>query len=739
MEARLKKIMDLVSAYDNNSKYVEMIPAAYSFAFKAHKNQKRDSGEPYITHPLAVAEILAELKMDAKTIITGLLHDTIEDTNVKLSDIEKKFSIKIAELVDGVTKFSKIPSITAGQNQAENLRKFLLAISKDIRVLIVKLADRLHNMRTIEHKSQEKRVKKAKETIEIYVPLAERIGMRNLKNELEDICFGEVYPEIKNSIVSRLQMLENLDPLIIDKIKSELVAKLKDSGIEARILGRVKTPYSIWMKMKRKNIVFEQLSDVMAFRIIVQTDDDCYNTLGILHRKYHAINGSFKDYISTPKENGYKSLHTIIKGPCEQKIEVQIRTEDMHEICEYGFSSNKSVAHWAYKSSDYDSKMLNWVSELLDLLNHTSSTEEFLEKANMEIYGDQVFCFTPKGKVIALPKGASAIDFAYAVHSDIGNKCVGAKINGRIAPLRTILENGDQVEIIVDSNKEISSQDSHKPLPSWEKFVVTPKAINEIRRVIKNEKRNDYRKMGYHIIAQTFKEIGLERDQKNIEEATRKFGKMSEDEFLFAVGKGEINRKELIKKLQPNFKISSNKPKINKGKQHAENVKTVKNDLSDQQIIITDTHSLIRGVAKDVAIRFATCCHPIPGDKIVGIKQPNNGVMIHISDCESIHIYSEYPEQWVEVAWEKANISRNFFVASITAIIQNQPGSLAALAQEPAKHGANIINFRPVNRSIDFFDVLMDVEVRGISQLNTIVAALRAKDCIHKIDRYIKR
>jgi len=719
MDIGAESLIKKVSSYDNNSKYLPHLDKAISFARSAHEGQKRDSGEPYFNHPLAVANILADMKLDSLTIIVALLHDTVEDTSITLKKISKEFSSKVAELVDGVTKLSKIESKSEVVIQAENFRKLIIAISKDIRVLIIKLADRLHNMQTLHYiKSSTKRHKIALETMEIFVPLAERIGMQNLKNQLQDLAFQDLYPEVRNSIVTRLELLKQNDKQLVNNIISELMSLLKSNNCTCIILGREKTPYSIWHKMKRKGINFEQLSDVMAFRIITDNIEDCYKILGVIHTNYHIIPGSFKDFISTPKKNGYKSLHTVIIGPEKHKIEVQIRTKEMHEVSEIGVA-----AHWCYKQGfeSIDGIKYNWIIELLQILEVASDSSELLENTKLEMYYDQVFCFTPKGRVIALPRGASVIDFAYAVHSGIGNHCVGAKINRRAAPLHTILQNGDQVKITTSKN--------HKPMPSWEKFAITGKALSEIKKSIRHEKRQEYMNLGRVIVSQLLEEHDIEFSEENLKNTIGFFNKNSMDDFLCAVGEGHIMHNAILKQLVPEKKVAKLVKDtfsffgLNKNTRSTSN-----NDKSKVSI---------KGLIPGMAVHFASCCNPIPGDAIVGIQQTGKGITVHISDCDVLQNYSTDPSGWLDLAWDK-NTQKESYLATITSIMINKPGSLATFTTEIAKHDANITNLRIHDRASDFFEITCDIDVRGVNQLTNIITSLRTKPCIHSVNRAIR-
>src|SRR5271155_5791479 len=509
---RQPDLVDLVKSYDPDADEA-VLNRAYVYSMKAHGSQLRESGDPYFSHPVEVAGLLAQMKLDTASIATGLLHDTVEDTVATLDDIEKHFGPDIGRLVDGVTKLSRIELQSDQTKQAENFRKLVLAMSEDIRVLLVKLADRLHNMQTLHFiDSDEKRRRIARETMDIYAPLAERIGMHRMKDQLEDLAFTELYPDARASIAARLGFLRDRGGDIVSRINSELTHKLNDDGLSATISGREKSAYSIWHKMQRKDVPFEQLADVMAFRVLVEDVGECYHALGTIHSAYHVVPGRFKDYISTPKPNNYRSLHTGVIGPERQRIEIQIRTREMHEVAELGVA-----AHWIYKqqAGRVDGRQYRWLRELLEILDHASNPEEFLEHTKLEMFQDQVFAFTPKGDLIVLPRGATAVDFAYAVHSQIGDTCVGAKINGRLLPLRTELANGDQVEIVTSR--------AQTPSPTWERFVVTGKARARIRRFIRTQQRAQYLDLGRAILQKAFRQEGHEYTDKAVAEVLRQF------------------------------------------------------------------------------------------------------------------------------------------------------------------------------------------------------------------------
>lgn len=695
---------------------LKKVALAFDMAAEAHKHQVRASGEPYIFHPIAVAEILTELKLDTDTIITALLHDTVEDTNLTKEDIEKNFGASVAYLVEGVTKLAKIEYQPEHVKQAENFRKLLVAISEDIRVLLVKLADRLHNMRTIKNfKSHAKRIKVAHETMEIYAPLAERIGIHKFKNELQDLAFAELYPEIRKSILSRLDFLRKKGGSLVESIISELNEKISKVCTKAVVNGREKTSCAIWRKMEHKNVTFEQLADIIAFRVLVNNVQDCYKVLGIIHANYHMIPGGFKDFISTPKNNGYQSLHTLVMGPEQRCIEIQIRTFEMHEVAEYGVA-----AHWMYKQkikSGNEGTQFRWVRELLEILENASSAEEFLENTKLEMYYDQVFCFTPKGELHALPKSSTPVDFAFAVHSDVGIKCIGAKVNGRMVPLKTVLENGDQVEILCAKNAE--------PSPSWEKFVVTGKARAEIKKYIRSKQSAEYEHLGRALLIKIFQMVDLKYSDAKLKPAIEHYKKDSIRDILSSVGDGSIDRNELMKFLYP----------------HATEVKKTRNPLSLLRFKSSKTSSKkvekslpIKGLIPGMAIHFATCCNPLPGDKIVGIVNTGKGIAIHTADCDMLESFASTPERWIDVSWD--GVGEGDYISKIKMTILNEVGSFAKISQCIANERINISNMKMLARSIDFFEIIVDIEVKGVSQLSNLITTLRSIDCVHSVDRF---
>lgn len=710
-----QSLVNKISHYDPGCD-PELLKFACAFSKQAHGSQKRASGDPYFHHPLEVADILADFHLDSASVITALLHDTVEDTDVTLEEVKQHFGAEVMALVDGVTKLAKIEFQTEHTRQAENFRKLLVAMSEDIRVLMVKLADRLHNMRTLHFiKSPEKRKRIAHETLEIYAPLAERIGIQQIKNELQNLAFAELYPDIHESILGRLQYLRESGFMMVDEIVSELNALFKKElpGAKIEVSGREKTPFSIWHKMERKNVGFEQLSDILAFRVIAEDRDTCYRALGVVHSTYHMVPERFKDFISTKKANGYQSLHTVVIGPDRRMIEVQIRTQEMHQIAELGVA-----AHWSYKQDhDYgmDGKQYKWIRELLYILEHTVDPEEFLENTKLEMYYDQVFCFTPKGKLIALPKGATSVDFAYEVHSSVGDHCTGAKINGRIVPLRTKLRNGDQVEIITSKTQV--------PSETWEKFVVTGKAKSSIRRFVRAQKRTEYVKLGRAILDKALKENRLQMSKEPFERALQAIGKKKPDDFYQALGEGSVTMTDFLRLAFPDKKI---------GPKKRSRLKILKDRKKGEAEGLR-----INGMIPEVAVSYADCCSPIPGDKVVGVVTMGKGIAVHTVDCQVLESFASTPERLVSVSWgkESGEFSYN---ARVKVVIINVLGALASVTQNTANEGANITNLRVTDRSEDFFDITIDLAVRGARHLDTVIQAMKRNKHVYSVKRLKK-
>ncbi len=713
---RQMELVDKIRAYDPDADE-DALNRAYVYAMQKHGAQKRASGDPYFSHPVEVAYKLTQYKLDTASIITALLHDTVEDTDATLDEIEHLFGAEIRGLVDGVTKLNRLEIKSESSKQAENFRKLVLAMAQDLRVLMVKLADRLHNMETLHYiPKPEKRQRIARETLEIYAALAERIGMRRMKEELQDLAFKELFPEARESIIKRLEFLRKQGKTQVQRVEEILRELAVGGGLNGlKIYGREKKPYSIWKKMESKGVTFEQLADIVGFRVIAPSIADCYHALGLIHEKYHTIPGHFKDYISTPKVNGYQSIHTAVIGPQQQRIEIQIRTEDMQEVAEYGIA-----AHWGYKQGEgkdkvsTEGKQYRWVRELLEIMEQSEGAEEFLEHTKLEMYHDQVFCFTPKGDIIALPRGSTPVDFAFAVHSGVGFTCVGAKVNGRIVPLKHTLKNGDQVDIITAKTQT--------PSPSWERFVVTGKAKSEIRRYIRDQQREEYVTLGKAILTKTFKQEGHDLTEKMLEPAMAVLKKKEVDDLFAEVGEGIINRNQVYDAVFHTRKSESH---------------GVKNPFDIINIKKKSKKAVpmpIKGLVPGMAIHYAGCCHPIPGDKIVGIVATGKGITIHTMDCDTLENFADSPEKWIDVAWD-ASGQDELFIGRLRVSLSHETAALASVANVIAKDEGNISNLKITNRSTDFFDILIDVEVKNARHLNSIIASLRAKDVIQSVER----
>lgn len=708
------QLVEKVRDYDPGADE-DALNRAYVFSMKAHGSQQRASGDPYFSHPVEVAGILSEKKLDTASIVTGLLHDTVEDTVATLDDIERLFGNEVSRLVDGVTKLGQLELQSDQTKQAENFRKLLLAMSEDIRVLLVKLADRLHNMRTLSYISNpEKRARIARETMDIYAPLAERIGIRDWKDELEDLAFQELNTDARVSILNRLGFLRERGGDLVGRVVDELQETLEIEDVSAKVLGREKKPYSIWRKMQRRDVEFEQLSDIVAFRIIVADIESCYRTLGVIHSQYQVVPGRFKDYISIPKPNGYRSIHTGVMGPQNQRVEVQIRTPEMHEVAELGVA-----AHWQYKQGETgpsnDGMQYRWLRELLEILEHAAEPEEFLEHTKLEMFADQVFCFSPKGDLFALPFNATPVDFAYAIHTDIGNTCVAAKINGRIMPLRTRLKNGDQVEI--------TTSRAQTPSPAWETFVASGKARACIRRFIRSQRVEQYESLGREIVEKAFSRDGYELTVKAIKGVLKKMDVEDEVELYASVGEGILTGRDVLEAVYPGAKRRD-------GQKNVVSIDEARPKPKKKSHAIP-----IKGLIPGMAVHFAGCCHPLPGDRIVGIVTTGKGVTIHTIDCETLEAFQETPERWIDVAWDNDGTGEFGHTARIHTILSNTPGSLGTLSTVIGRDGGNISNLKVTNRSADFFELLVDIEVLDVKQLTDIIAALRASSVIHAVER----
>ena len=725
-------LVDRVRAYNPKTNEA-LLNRAYVYAMKAHGDQRRASGDPYFSHPIEVAAILTDLKLDDATIAAALLHDTIEDTAATRAEIDQLFGPDIGRLVEGLTKLKKLDLVTKEAKQAENLRKLLLAIADDVRVLLIKLADRLHNMRTLHWMPEASRRRAAEETLEIYAPLAGRMGMHEMREELDDLAFRELYPEAYEVVSSRLNGLEERSRFLIGEIESQLTKKLAERGIKALVKGRRKRAYSIWRKMERKSIGFEQLSDIFGFRVIVKTLADCYQALGIVHSSWPMVPGRFKDYISTPKANDYRSIHTTVIGPGKQRVELQIRTEEMHEIAEYGIAAHALYKDGAGSPTELlsrESTAYAWLRRTIELLAEGSNPEEFLEHTKLELFHDQVFCFSPKGKLIALPRKATPIDFAYAVHTDVGNTAVGAKVNGKIAPLTSELMNGDEVEIIV-------SKAQAAPPAAWESIVRTGKARASIRRATRVAVRAQYTGLGRRIVERLFQRAKIAYSDEKLVGALPRLARSSIEEVMAAVGRSELKASDVARAMYPDYKeeraaaLALKPKKVESGWFGLRRLKSVKAKVPEA----SEAALPIRGINTDLPVRFAPNGGAVPGDRIVGILTPGEGITIYPIQSPALSEFEDHPERWIDLRWDEDEETPRRFPVCISVQSVNEPGSLAQIAQVIAEHDGNIDNIHMARRAPDFTDVTIDLEVYDLKHLTAILAQLRAKPMVAKAER----
>ncbi len=696
------ELLEIVRGY-NSKVDIDRVRRAYDYGRRAHKGQSRKSGEAYFNHPIAVAQILTELRLDDATIITALLHDTIEDTNSSFREIKLQFGDQIAKLVDGVTKLTNLELSSVETKQAENFRKLLIAMSKDLRVLLIKLADRLHNMRTIKALPSNKQITKAKETMDIYAPLAGRMGIQSIREELEDLSFGVLNPDARNSIIRRFVSLKNETGDLIPKIKQDILKELKNIKVLAQIDGREKRPYSIWKKMQEKREGFHRLSDIYGFRIITETELECYSALGAVHRRWRAVPGRFKDYISQPKSNGYRSLHTTVSGRDSKRVEVQIRTKEMHEVAESGVA-----AHWSYTDGEifenpFAVDPFKWIRELARDFEESINPNEFLENVKLEMFQDKVFCFTPKGEVIKLPRGATPIDFAYAIHTRIGDSCVGVKIDGQRKPLWTKLRNGQSVAII--------RADGQLPQASWEELVITGRAKTAIRRNIKEQLKLSHIKLGNELARVAFERIGKKATDRALQTVAKKMGRDKGDDILAALGAAEITSRELIANLYPNLISSDTVP------------------------FSVDENIHFVGLPKGQSAVAAECCQPVPGERIVGVTIKGKGIFIHAIDCYSLENFDEKSINWIDLSWPKEEI-RIAYPSTLLITMVNGAGVLGRICTLVGDMGANIINMVFLERKPDFYRIKVEVHVIDIKHLLNIITSIEADTDIAEILRF---
>ena len=670
---------------------------------EAHAGQIRASGEPYFTHPIAVANLLVDMNLDLDTVITALLHDTVEDCDVTLSALDEAFGSSVAQLVDGVTKLSRIGRQT-GQNslQAENFRKLLLAMSKDLRVLLVKLADRLHNMRTIRHMDPEKQLIKARETMDIYAPLAGRMGMQFIREELEDLSFRVLNSEARSSIMRRFVSLRSKSGDVITKIADDIRKALNTNDIAGEVTGREKKPYSIWRKMEEKQEGFSRLSDIYGFRIITKNEVDCYRALGAIHQRWRSVPGRFKDYISQPKSNGYRSLHTAVSGRDGKIVEVQIRTNEMHQVAETGVA-----AHWSYREGERSENKFAvdpfvWISEITESFSNTEDQDEFLEHVKLEMFADQVFCFTPKGDVVKLPRGATPLDFAYNIHTRIGDGCVGVKVDGKRVPLWTRLRNGQSVEIITAKGQ--------KPQAAWTDVAVTGRAKTAIRRSLKTENRENFLRLGKEFARVAFENVGKKPTNKALSTVAKMFALKTADDILVALGSAELTGAQVIEVLYPEL---------------------LRKDSVDE----IEPSKAIIGLMSDQSAQRSVCCEPLPGERIVGILTKGRGVMIHTIDCDNLAAYDQVQDRWIDLHWSEGNHQAlNEVLINIT--IGNDAGVLGRICTLIGEQNANISDMRFEEKQPDFYKIAVSIEVRDVKHLHNVVTSLNADTDVAEVTRH---
>ncbi|VAV98746.1 Guanosine-3',5'-bis(diphosphate) 3'-pyrophosphohydrolase / GTP pyrophosphokinase, (p)ppGpp synthetase II [hydrothermal vent metagenome] len=693
---RQYELVERIRDYDPDADE-DLINRAYVYSVKMHGSQKRASGDPYFSHPIEVAGLMTDLKLDQETIVTALLHDTVEDTLTTVEEIERLFGKDIARLVDGVTKLSKIEAQTEDERAAENLRKFLLALSDDIRVLLVKLADRLHNMRTLHFiKNEDKRRRIARETMDIYAPLAERIGMYEYMREMQLLSYRYLEPEAYETITGRLQQIKEGDDGQVEKIAETIQKTLANAGLAAEVTGREKHPYSIWKKMQERHVSFEQLTDIMAFRVITENASECYRALGILHEKWKMVPGRFKDYISTPKRNGYRSIHTTVMHSNNMRVEIQIRSQRMHDDNEFGLA-----AHWAYKQDNQPDGQAGWIRDLIEILDHAEDAEELLENTRLAMYQDRIFAFTPKGTLLQLPKGSTTVDFAYAVHTDLGNQAVGAKVNGRHVPLRTQLANGDVVEVL--------KSDGQEPQPGWLSFVITGKARAAIRRFVRYKERDEIIEIGTKLYDEIVGRLPGKIGKKAQKAALKRLKFDSDDELMIAIGTRQISDRDVMEAIMPG---------------------SVNDNDTDWEWPEQDRAISIKGLTPGVAFDLAECCHPVPGDRIVGLRRSGENVEVHAIDC--LKLADGVDADWVDLSWGS---DTDGAAARLAVVLHDKPGTLAEMAGIFGFHNANILRLRMTHRDAPFHTFEIDLEVHNVQHLMRIISALRASDAVAQAER----
>ena len=693
-------LIEKVRAYNSRSDRA-LIRAAYEYCELMHRGQFRQSGEPYFVHPVEVAHILAKMRLDDQTIVTALLHDTIEDTKATLVEIERRFGSETAKLVDGVTKLTNLQLSGSGSEQAENFRKLFLAMSKDVRVILVKLADRLHNMRTIKHIKAEKQKKKARETMEIFAPLAGRMGMQWMRDELEDHAFSVLNPAGRNSIMRRFVKLQDEADDVIQKTMADIKIELSRAGIEAEVMGRAKRPYSIWRKMQEKELTFARLSDIYGFRVLVGCRDDCYRVVGVMHQRWRAVPGRFKDYISQPKSNGYRSIHTIVSGRAGRRVEIQIRTRQMHDVAESGVA-----AHWSYRDgvrseNPFAVDPTKWISELTEHLKSGDNDDEFMEDVKLEMYTDKVFCFTPRGDVVKLPLDATPLDFAYAIHTRIGDQCVGAMIDHKRVPLTSRIRNGQMVEII--------TAEGQQPRAEWEDIVTTGRAGAAIRRSLREKERERFVRLGRELARVAFYHVGKSATEKALSTAARQLGKRDSQELLNELGRARISGNEVVKAVYPALAPGT----------------------GDE----IDAARAVVGLATGQNFERAQCCQPVPGERIAGISYRGKGVFVHAIDCPALQEFEEQSDRWVDLHWHSGPHPAVHTV-SLDMTISNLAGVLGRVCTLIGEQRANISDLKFIDRKPDFYQLIVDVDLRDAENLHAVKLSLEAESAVASISRH---
>jgi len=691
----------------------DLLNRAYVYAMKAHGAQTRASGDPYFSHPLEVAAILTALKLDDATIVAALLHDTIEDTEATRAEIDEKFGPEIGALVDGLTKLKKLDLVTREAKQAENLRKLLLAIAADVRVLLIKLADRLHNMRTLDFMQPDSRRRTAEETLDIYAPLAGRMGMHEMREELENLAFHELNPEAFSVICGKLATLAARSQSLVTEIERQLTKKLYDRGIVADVSGRQKRPYSTWRKMERKSIGFEQLSDLVGYRVLVDTPEGCYQALGVVHTTWPMVPGRFKDYISTPKRNGYRSLHTTVIGPAGRPLEIQVRTREMHETAELGVA-----AHWftyKHRGSKPGEEWLDWVRQLMDAHEEEPDAREFMKSFRTDLFDEEVFVFTPKGEVKTLPAGATPIDFAYAVHTDVGHRTVGSKVNGRIVPLHYKLTNGDRVEIL-------TSKAGRGPSRDWLSLAASSRARNKIRQFFSREQKEDLEAKGRDALESALKAQSLPyrklAGSAVLAGVIRESGYKKAEDFYLALGSGKLTAGSIVNKVLQKLKVEQ--------VVEEEAVHPRKKPRA-RDAIASNTYGINVVGVEDVLVRIAKCCTPVPGDAIVGYISLGKGITVHRGDCPNVRALMRSPERFTPVEWD-GGTSQSFRV-QIAVDSWDRPRLLEDVARTFAEHGANIVSYGGTVED-QMAKNWYVAQVGDVKSLRTLLTALRNVDAV---------